>query len=120
MFRKQLSSRAIAAIREYLSQTDRSRPISVAGIVRAARSVMPDAGVGERELAELVSRELVLAGVNVDFDGWPPAATRESEAATASSSQGASAGKPLISRDVVRLDTRWGRRARMAMRKGRR
>jgi hypothetical protein len=114
MFKKQLPSRVVEVIREYVSRADRNRPISVARLARAARAVMPDVAVGERELTELITRELVMAGANVDFDARAAAAILKPEVRSSTT-----AGKSLIVRDVMQLDMRWKRRGRAALRRGR-
>lgn len=101
----QLPSRLAEAIRAYVGRRERNHPVSVSRLVSAARSLMPTSAIGDNELVDLVTRELVLAGANVDFD------TRRGETLAAPSPPRSRAepAQPLIVREVMPLRMKWRR-----------
>lgn len=106
----QLPSRFIEAIRTYVKTRDRNRPVSVARLASAARSLMPGVAIADGELVDLIARELVMAGANVDFDSR----RTDSSAPPAFRSAVAIPAEPLITRGAMPLSIRHRR-----VRKGR-
>jgi hypothetical protein len=56
------------AIRSYLGSRTIQRPVSIDRMLRTARYAVPDLVVSDDELAELIARELIHEGADVDFD----------------------------------------------------
>lgn len=67
--RTKLPPKVIEAIGEFVrSRRKIGRPISISHLTRATRLVAPDLDVTDAELANLIARELMHAGVAIDFD----------------------------------------------------
>jgi hypothetical protein len=60
--------RLVGAIRSYLGSRTIQRPVSIDRMLRTARRALPDLVVSDDELAELIARELIHEGADVDFD----------------------------------------------------
>lgn len=58
----------VGAIRTYLGAGTEDRPVSIDRVLRTARQTAPDLPVSDEELAELIARELIQEGCDVDFD----------------------------------------------------
>lgn len=65
---KRLPPRLVGAIRTYLSSRTTQRPVSITRMMRTTRYAIPDLLVSDDELAELIARELISEGSDVDFD----------------------------------------------------
>lgn len=63
-----LPPRLVGAIRSYLGSRTTLRPVSIDRMLRTARYALPDLVASDDELAELIARELVHEGCDVDFD----------------------------------------------------
>lgn len=66
--------RAREAIRSFVRNRKSDFPISIADLAKRVRYVLPGFDGTERDLADLIAREIIDAGGNVSFDG-PPAVT---------------------------------------------
>lgn len=60
----------------YLDASSVSRPVSIEHMLRTARYALPGLVASDDELAELIARELVQEGCDVDFDRAEDAAPR--------------------------------------------
>lgn len=63
-----MSPRLVGAIRSYLDSRTVQRPVSIDRMLRTARYAIPELVVSDDELAELIARELIHEGCDVDFD----------------------------------------------------
>lgn len=76
------ATRLSEIVDSFVSQRNTDQPVSIARLIRAARAAVPDLDLSDVTLSDLVARELVRCGADIDFDyGWPSAPASEAGAA---------------------------------------
>ena len=63
-----LPPRVVAGIRSYTQSRSGNHPVSVNALMRAARYAIPDMPFSDKELSNLIARQLVDANCNIEFD----------------------------------------------------
>ena len=63
-----LSSRVREALKPFIRDRPASRPISLALLVKATRSMEPNIPISDEELANLLAKDLIYHGCAIDFD----------------------------------------------------
>ena len=70
-FDSHVTTRVQKAVRSFVRNRASDFPISISDLSRRIRYAFPDMVGTEREIADLLAREIILAGGNVSFDGEP-------------------------------------------------